>query len=82
MPARRRRDPLGPTIVVNRRNLNRRRRNALTALQEALNQLGPITDSTRFPIREPMLDVIGRIYKAGEELQRVDFDLPGIPRGR
>lgn len=49
-----------------------RRSAALEALQDAIDQLGPITDETRSAIREPVLHIIGLIGTAGEELQNLE----------
>lgn len=52
-----------------------RRQAALEALQDAVDQLGPITDQTRHAIREPVLDAIDDIYDVGDELKALDFQV-------
>lgn len=52
-----------------------RRQAALEALQDAVDELGPITDQTRHAIREPVLDAIDDIYEAGNELKALDFEI-------
>jgi hypothetical protein len=58
---------------MNIKEMEQRKENALKYLQQAINQLGPITDRTRISIREPILDIIDFIYKGGEELKKLDF---------
>lgn len=55
--------------------LEQRRTAALEALQDTVDQLGPITDATRGAIREPVLELIDRIYEVGEELEAIRFDV-------
>lgn len=60
---------------MQQREMKKRRQSALGFLQEAINELGPITDLTRYAIRETVLDLIDGIYKVGEELKGIRFDV-------
>lgn len=60
---------------MQQREMKKRRQSALGFLQEAINELGPISDVSRYAIRETILDLVDGIYDVGEELKGIRFDV-------
>lgn len=60
---------------MNKREMNKRRRAALVAIDEAIQQLGPITDETKWLIREPLCEIISTLYDMGDELNKLSLDI-------
>lgn len=52
------------------------RKEALDALQSALDALGPLTDEASYVQREAILELVDRIYEVGEDLQDIELDTP------
>jgi hypothetical protein len=60
---------------VNPKEMQRRRILTQRLLAEAVDQLGPITDSSINPARKPVLEVIQALTAVSNELGKIRFDV-------
>jgi hypothetical protein len=60
-------------MMMDVQEMERRREAALAALQDVIDYLGPMTDEAPGIVREPILEIVDRVYKVGKDLKDILF---------